>query len=229
LADEVYQDDIYNKNIPFHSFAKVMSHLKEDSIPLFSFHSISKGYMGECGHRGGYLEIRNVSEEIVAQLVKMQSISLCSNTVGQLITYLLVTPPKKGEESYPLFIQEHDAILNDLKEKAEILNQGINEINGMSMDIPTGALYAFVKIDLPHTKDILKMSPQQFQHYEIAREFDYCMAMLIDTGICVIPGAGFGQLPGTLHFRITFLASKSEIRKIVQKMKQFHERYLDNY
>ncbi len=49
LADEVYQNNIYSKTKKFHSFKKVlnkMTHPYNKTI-LFSFHSISKGYLGE--------------------------------------------------------------------------------------------------------------------------------------------------------------------------------------
>ena len=36
-------------------------------VPLFSFHSVSKGFLGECGHRGGYLECRNVPPDVMAR------------------------------------------------------------------------------------------------------------------------------------------------------------------
>jgi alanine transaminase len=29
----------------------------------------------------------------------------------------------------------------------------------------------------------------------------YCLELLDATGICVVPGSGFGQKPNTLHFR----------------------------
>lgn len=29
----------------------------------------------------------------------------------------------------------------------------------------------------------------------------YTFELLENTGICVVPGAGFGQVPGTYHFR----------------------------
>jgi aspartate/methionine/tyrosine aminotransferase len=225
MADEVYQNNVYAQNAKFYSFAKVMHQLDEKSIPLFSFHSVSKGYMGECGHRGGYLEIRNVPDDVLAEFIKLQSISLCANTVGQLTTYLVVTPPQKGDDSYEHFVKERDGILNDLKAKAEILGKGLNNIDGLSIDIPQGAMYAFVKLDLPHTQDVTKMTPDERLAYDTKRDSDYCMALLEETGICVVPGSGFGQLPGTLHFRTTFLPPKEEIEELVVKMKEFHERY----
>ena len=33
----------------------------------------------------------------------------------------------------------------------------------------------------------------------------YAFNLLEATGICVIPGSGFGQAPGTFHFRTTIL------------------------
>jgi aspartate/methionine/tyrosine aminotransferase len=226
MADEVYQDNVYAKGAAFHSFAKVMHQVEEHDVPLFSFHSVSKGFLGECGHRGGYLEIRNVPDDVLAEFIKLQSISLCSNTVGQLVTYLALTPPQKGEESYELYVNERDGILSDLKTKAEILGKGLNEIDGMSVDIPQGALYAFVKLDLPHTKDISKMNSEERLAYDTQRDNDYCLTLLEETGICVVPGSGFGQQPGTLHFRTTFLPPKDEIEELVVKMKGFHEEYV---
>ena len=29
----------------------------------------------------------------------------------------------------------------------------------------------------------------------------YCFQMLEETGICTVPGSGFGQVEGTYHFR----------------------------
>ncbi len=227
MADEVYQENVYNEKLVFHSFAKVMHQLEEKDITLFSFHSISKGFTGECGHRGGYLEIRNIPDNVMAQFIKLQSISLCSNVDGQIASYLMVTPPVKGEESYELFVKERDGILNDLKTKAQILGEGLQRISGMITDIPQGAMYAFVKFELPHTADINKMSPEEKLAYESKRDSDYCMALLEETGICVVPGSGFGQLPGTLHFRTTFLPPKDEIETLVVKIKDFHEKYTE--
>ncbi|MCC6864666.1 MAG: aminotransferase class I/II-fold pyridoxal phosphate-dependent enzyme [Ignavibacteria bacterium] len=227
MADEVYQDNIYAEDRKFHSFAKVMHQLGESEITLFSFHSVSKGYMGECGHRGGYLEVRNVPADVMAEFIKLQSINLCSNTVGQLVTYLVVTPPQNGDESYDQYIKERNGILNELKAKAEILGKGLNAIEGMKIEIPQGAMYAFVKLELPHTADVSKMPRAEQLIYESKRDNDYCMALLEETGICVVPGSGFGQLPGTLHFRTTFLPPRDEMEELVEKMRVFHKAYVE--
>lgn len=35
----------------------------------------------------------------------------------------------------------------------------------------------------------------------MAPDMFYCMKLLEETGICVVPGSGFGQREGTYHFR----------------------------
>lgn len=229
LADEVYQENVYHPKAKFYSFAKAMHDLGEKDVSLFSFHSVSKGFLGECGHRGGYTEYRNIPTDVMAELVKLQSISLCANVVGQIATYLMVAPPQNGDESYETYVKERDAILGDLKAKAEILGEKINQIPGMSLETPQGAMYAFVKIELPHdpSVDLHAMSVQEQESYNKKRDSDYCMALLEETGICVVPGSGFGQLPGTLHFRTTFLPPKNEIQEFIEKLKKFHINYVN--
>ena len=226
IADEVYQENVYDPALKFHSFARVMWEMKEQDVSLFSLHSVSKGFLGECGHRGGYLELRNIPDDVMAEFVKLQSISLCANVVGQIATYMMVAPPEPGDESYGLYARERDGVLADLKAKAEILGRGINGIEGMSVDIPRGAMYAFVRFELPEKEDADSLTPLQRAAQREQRDADYCLALLEETGICVVPGSGFGQAPGTLHFRTTFLPPKDEIEQLVVKLKEFHRRYV---
>ncbi len=37
-------------------------------LELLSFHSVSKGFFGECGRRGGYVEASNISADARASL-----------------------------------------------------------------------------------------------------------------------------------------------------------------
>jgi aspartate/methionine/tyrosine aminotransferase len=226
IADEVYQENVYHPGLEFVSFASVMAGLGEKDVTLFSLHSVSKGFLGECGHRGGYVEFRNLPDDVMAEFVKLQSISLCANLPGQFSTYLMVDPPRPGDESYALYVAERDGILADLKAKAEILGEGLNAIEGMSVEIPHGAMYAFVRFELPGGEEAKMMAPPEREAFEAKRDSDYCLALLEETGICVVPGSGFGQQPGTLHFRTTFLPPREEIEQLVKNMKTFHERYV---
>ena len=100
MADEVYQTNIYSGE--FVSIRKTLHELGEpyaSEVELVSMHSCSKGLLGECGLRGGYFEAHNLSEKAEEVLYKLKSINLCSNTIGQIATGLMVDVPKRGVES----------------------------------------------------------------------------------------------------------------------------------
>jgi aspartate/methionine/tyrosine aminotransferase len=209
LADEVYQENIYLPGDEFVSFAKVLHQLDAKDVSLFSFHSCSKGFLGECGVRGGYFEYRNVPDDVTAQILKLQSVSLCANLTGQTATYAMVRPPKPGMPSYATYAAEKGAILDTLKQRAILLAEGLNRIEGITCNVIAGAMYAFPSIALPPGRT----------------DFDYAMALLEQTGICVVPGSGFGQAAGTAHFRTTTLPPTEKIQKVVDALGEFHRNY----
>ena len=114
----------------------------EPPLQLVSFHSTSKGFLGECGLRGGYLELCGFDPEVQvalfllfhvwprlnsmrpmrqAQLLKLVSIGLCSNTIGQIGTGLMVHPPRPGDPSYATYVAERDGIMSSLQRRAQRL------------------------------------------------------------------------------------------------------------
>ncbi|XWS19996.1 hypothetical protein CRYUN_Cryun31cG0063700 [Craigia yunnanensis] len=96
LADEVYQENIYVPEKKFHSFKKVSRSMGygEKDISVVSFQSVSKGYYGECGRRGGYMEVTGFGADVREQIYKVASVNLCSNISGQILASLVMSPPK---------------------------------------------------------------------------------------------------------------------------------------
>ncbi|PKL26362.1 MAG: aminotransferase class I/II [Spirochaetae bacterium HGW-Spirochaetae-3] len=209
LADEVYQDNVYRDGERFESFAKAMAELGEKDVSLFSFHSTSKGFLGECGQRGGYMEVRNVTPDVMAQILKMQSVSLCANLPGQAAMYSLVSPPPPDGPSKAEYDGERAAILGELKARARLLADGLNAIPGFRCNEVAGAMYAFPRLTLPAGRT----------------DEEWCMALLEKTGICVVPGSGFGQLPGTAHFRTTILPPREKLAEVVKAIAAFNAEY----
>ena len=129
MADEVYQENIWKSELPFTSFRKVATDMGysaeynqgQKGLALVSFHSISKGFIGECGIRGGYFELFGIDPQVKAQIYKLASISLCSNTPGQVMTGLMVQPPKLGDPSFEEYEAERVSVLSSLKRRAEIV------------------------------------------------------------------------------------------------------------
>jgi len=293
MADEVYQENVWLESRPFHSFKKVL-HTMADApkVQLVSFHSTSKGFLGECGMRGGYFELCNFDPEVlpprpiqrftrpprtrsspttapivhwrapvqqpppthayprtrhhathtpptrhqhatlgsapnraqvVQQLLKLVSIGLCSNTLGQIATGLMVQPPALGEPSYARYCAEKEAILTSMRRRALKLVDGLNAMEGVTCNAPEGAMYAFPSITLP---------PKAIAAAEAAGKVPdtfYALALLEATGIVVVPGSGFGQKQGTWHFRTTFLPPEKDMEGVITRMGEFHKGFMAKY
>lgn len=225
LADEVYQDNIYAEGKKFNSFKKVLKSMGDEysSVQLVSFQSTSKGFYGECGRRGGYMEMVGFDSDVGSLMNKIASVNLCSNTAGQILMSMVMDPPKEGDPSYALYVKERDDILDSLKRRAKMIVSCLNKLEGVSCNEAEGAMYAFPSITLPpkavQAAEALGKKPDVF----------YCIELLKKTGVCVVAGSGFGQKEGTFHFRTTFLPSEKDFPTIVEGLTEFHEEFMKKY
>ncbi|NP_001133370.1 Alanine aminotransferase 2-like [Salmo salar] len=226
MADEVYQDNVYAEGCQFHSFKKVLFELGpeySDNVELASFHSTSKCYMGECGFRGGYMEVINMDPEVQAQLSKLVSVRLCPPVPGQALMDLVVNSPQPGEPSHTTFMKERTATLSLLAEKAKLTEQILNTVPGITCNPVQGAMYSFPNISLP------EKSIKEAKALGQAPDMFYCMKLLEETGICLVPGSGFGQKDGTYHFRMTILPPTDKLKILLAKVKEFHQKFTQQY
>ncbi|XP_032923879.1 alanine aminotransferase 2-like [Catharus ustulatus] len=226
MADEVYQDNIYAEGSAFHSFKKVLMEMGPPysaEVELASFHSISKGFMGECGLRGGYVEVVNMNPEVKAQLAKLVSVRLCPPVLGQLILDTVMDPPKPGEPSYERFQAEKEAVLGALAEKARLTQEIFNQTPGIHCNPVQGAMYSFPRIELP--PKALAAAKEKKQ----APDMFFCMRLLEETGICVVPGSGFGQKEGTFHFRMTILPPTEKLKILLEKLSTFYTKFVKEF
>lgn len=225
LADEVYQTNSYLADRPFVSFKKVLLGMDAEyrDQELISFHSISKGMIGECGRRGGYMECVNINKDVKEQLLKRASISLCSNVSGQVLTGLMCRPPKAGEPSFTKYDEELRNVYESLKRRATRLADAFNAMPGVSCNKPEGAMYLFPQITLSAAAQAAakenKLNPDAF----------YCLKLLEATGVCVVPGSGFGQKDGTFHFRCTFLPQEEFFGEFIDLFKNFQASWVEKY
>lgn len=147
----MYQDNVYSEGMKFHSFKKVANELgyPYNQAEIASFYSTSKGFMGECGARSGFFEVVNMDPEVKVELKKLSSAQLCSSVLGQVCMDTVVNPPKEGEPSYELFMKEKNQVLDGLKEKARLVTELLNKIEGVKCNPVQGAMYAFPQISIP--------------------------------------------------------------------------------
>ncbi|EDL29603.1 glutamic pyruvic transaminase 1, soluble, isoform CRA_a [Mus musculus] len=226
MADEVYQDNVYAEGSQFHSFKKVLTEMGPPYATqqeLASFHSVSKGYMGECGFRGGYVEVVNMDAEVQKQMAKLMSVRLCPPVPGQALMGMVVSPPTPSEPSFKQFQAERQEVLAELAAKAKLTEQVFNEAPGIRCNPVQGAMYSFPQIQLP-----LK-AVQRAQDLGLAPDMFFCLCLLEETGICVVPGSGFGQQEGTYHFRMTILPPMEKLRVLLEKLRHFHAKFTHEY
>ncbi|KAG8459227.1 hypothetical protein KFE25_005738 [Diacronema lutheri] len=225
MADEVYQENVHEPGLSFVSARKVAIEMGERAraLELFSFHSTSKGLLGECGKRGGYMELHNIDPYVQSQIFKLASSGLCAAVPGQALTSLMVRPPVEGEPSHELYARETADIRQALAERARLLVDGLRAIPGFSCNDASGAMYAFPAVELP---------PKAVEHARaqgLAPDEVYAVSLLESTGICVVPASGFGQAAGRYGFRTTFLPSTDELRRAVRHIAQHHEAFCQRY
>ena len=95
-----------------------------------------------------------------------------------------------------------------LRARRDLTVNACNSIPHMSCVPPLGAFYAFPRIDVPEGDDV------------------FVKELLLQKHILVVHGSGFGQKPGSKHYRIVFLPQEDVLKKAYAEIGEFvHERY----
>ncbi|RXN04515.1 alanine aminotransferase 2-like protein [Labeo rohita] len=109
LSKKVYQSCVYGDDTEFYSYKKVLSEMDStisSTVELASFNTASKGFMGECGLRGGYVELVNLCPAVMKHAHMLFSTRKCPPVVGQIALDLMADPPKPGDPSFPTFSEK---------------------------------------------------------------------------------------------------------------------------
>ena len=225
IADEVYQENVYG-GATWSSFRKVSLQM-QSRVQLVNLHSISKGFLGECGHRGGYIELQNIHEGVRKHLQKLFSLNICSNLAGQLLMGIAVRPPT-GPICGKQWEMERNRELKSLEKRAGYLYDVISRLPGLVSRRATGAMYLFPRIEMPK-KAIEAARQSKFMGEVPEPDVFWSWKLMEEEGIVVTPGSGFGQKEGTHHFRITFLPAESEMEEVVKRLERFQVRFMEKY
>lgn len=170
-----------------------------------------QGTGGECGLRGGYVEMTNIHPGTIEEMYKVASINLSPNTVGQIAMSCLVNPPKPGDPSYGEWQKEREAELQSLRRRAHMVTDGFNSLDGVTCNFTEGAMYSFPQLKLPAKAIAAAKAAGK------APDVFYCLRLLEATGISTVPGSGFGQEEGTFHLRTTILPREAKMGEFVDK------------
>lgn len=226
LADEVYQDCVYGDNCEFVSYKRVLAEMGpplSDTVELASFHSASKGFMGECGLRGGYVELVNLDPTVMKYIYTLFSKDSCAPVLGQLALDLLTSPPQPGDPSYPLYRQETQHIRSTLVQNVKRVVAVLNSLPGFSCQPVAGGAFAFPRIHLP------PKSIQKAEELGLDPDLFYCIRLLEEAGVLVSPGCEYGQKEGTHHFRFCIMVQEDLMEELLRRLTSFHTQFMKDY
>ena len=139
----------------------------------------------------------------------------------------MVDPPKEGRESQEtleLYNAQKSKVMNGLKKRARLLTDTFNAMENITCTEIEGAMYGFPRIHF--SQKFLDEAKKQGKQ----ADFLYCMDMVNETGIMTVPGSGFGQSPGTYHFRITNLVTPTErMMETLESLQKFNKRFHEKH
>jgi alanine-synthesizing transaminase len=96
-----------------------------------------------------------------------------------------------------------------LRRRRDLTVARLNAIEGISCVAPRGAFYAMPRLQLPGLQ-----SDEQF-----------VLKLVRETGVLFVHGEGFGQAPGTHHFRVVFLPPEETLREAFDRLADFVSRW----
>ncbi|XP_042353112.1 alanine aminotransferase 2-like isoform X2 [Plectropomus leopardus] len=226
LADEVYQDCVYGEESKFVSYKKVLAEMGpplSDTVEMASFHSASKGFIGECGLRCGYVELVNLDPAVLKYIYNLFSIDSCAPVLGQFALDLMINPPKPGDPSYPLYSEETQHIRTTLARNVKRVFEVVNSLPGVSCQPVKGGAFAFPRLQLP------PKAIQKAKEMEMLPDLFYSLKLLEEAGVLVSPGCEYGQKEGTHHIRFCITTPEDTMEELLRRLTSFHTQFMKDF
>ena len=99
--------------------------------------------------------------------------------------------------------QDHlTEVRKKLRSRRDLTVQWCNSTPRVSCVSPRGAFYAFPRIDIPEGDDV------------------FVKELILQKHVMVVHGSGFGQKPGTKHFRIVFLPDEKTLARPTRRLRR---------
>ncbi|KAL1279718.1 hypothetical protein QQF64_014318 [Cirrhinus molitorella] len=163
-----------------------------------------QGFMGECGFRGGYVELVNLDPAVMKYARTLFSTRSCPPVAGQIALDLMADPPKPGDPSFPTFSEEVQSIKNTIRKNTGRIQEVFAELPGISCQPLKAGFFVFPSLHFP-PKAIKWAEKRQMEP-----DMLYCLHLLEETGLHVKPGCEYGQRKDSHHIRL-FVGTQENI------------------
>src|SRR6266702_6084021 len=190
----IIADEIYNKLILDGAEHVSIAAVAPD-IPVVTIGGLSKNYLAP-GWRIGWGIVSGEAAAVkpyIEGIHKLLRSRLCANHPEQYA----IKPALEGPQDHLMEVRRK------LRSRRDLTVKWANSTSRLSCVAPRGAFYAFPRLDIPETDDV------------------FVKELCLQKHVLVVHGSGFGQKPGTRHFRIVFLPDEQTLAKAYQGIGEF--------
>lgn len=198
----IFADEIYDKLLMDGKIHTSIASLNSE-VPMITFGGLSKNYMVP-GFRIGWGIVSGnceVLKDYIEAINKILRARLCANHPAQYG----IAPSLLGDQSH---LEEAK---QKLTRRKNMTVEAMNSIPGISCVAPEGSFYAFPRL------------------HNVKDDAHFVSQLIKETGVVVVPGSGFGQVPGTSHFRIVFLPPENILEKAYKAIGEFYGKYVEKF
>ncbi|MGI9104361.1 MAG: aminotransferase class I/II-fold pyridoxal phosphate-dependent enzyme [Terriglobales bacterium] len=181
----IFADEIYDKLILDDGVEHISIASLAPDVPVITFSGLSKPYLAP-GWRVGWGIASGpaaVLKPYLEGIHKVLRARICSNAPAQWA----IRPALEGPQDH---LKEMNAKLH---RRRDLTVHWANSTPRVSCVAPKGTFYAFPRLDIP------------------GDDLDFVKGVLVEKQVLVVHGSGFGQKPGTKHFRIVFLPDEETL------------------
>src|ERR1700678_1835743 len=190
----VFADEIYDKLILEDDEHVAMASVAPD-VSVVTFGGLSKNYLAP-GWRIGW-GIVSGDAAVVKQydegIQRLLRSRLCANHPEQYA----IKHALEGPQDHLIEVRKK------LRSRRDLTVQWCNSTPRVSCVSPRGAFYAYPRIDIPEGDDV------------------FVKELILQKHVMVVHGSGFGQKPGTKHFRIVFLPDEKTLSSAYAAIGEF--------
>jgi alanine-synthesizing transaminase len=195
----VLADEIYDQLL-FDEVHVPIATLAPPDVPLVVLNGLSKSHLVP-GWRQGWMVFAtpHLLKDVMQAIGRLTDARLCGPTPLQAA----IAPALDGPQTHL------GPLVETLRRRRDLTVARLNAIEGISCVAPRGAFYAMPRLQLPGLQ-----SDEQF-----------VLKLVRETGVLFVHGEGFGQAPGTHHFRVVFLPPEETLREAFDRLADFVSRW----
>jgi alanine-synthesizing transaminase len=190
----IFADEIYDKLILDDDEHMSLASLAPD-LPVVTFGGLSKNYLAP-GWRIGWGIVSGEAATVKPYIEGMHRLlraRLCANHPEQYAIKAALEGP-----------QDHLVeVRRKLRSRRDLTVKWCNSTPRLSCVPPRGAFYAYPRLEIPEGDDI------------------FVKELCLQKHVLAVHGSGFGQKPGTKHFRIVFLPDETTLTKAYAAIAEF--------